>query len=817
VTYVVSAPKTQRGARNKYVRRADGRHEPIVSFEQQETRAHAARMGAMSPKLFDKWNGMRPGQEAPVAIYFDLQLDWNSLEPGLKSRDLRERQAALATLRGHVSSQATPFASEARRMGGRGISVAESMPMFTAILTKEAISALAHFGGLLVIFDNERAIETLTGVPGTSPINGQAPNGDNDSLRGCVFNRIGGLYGSNSRIGIIETRGTGFYKPHDALYYTPDIFTEHQPYGCAPDLPDYHRVNAAKVCYWGGNAGLFDVTKPKQAYEAFLVLCGDGGFVGDSCLHSHTNTVLTSMATSARESVNSTSVTPHGVPGATFFFANQGKVWESGMGESLPPNADGSPGDVGENWQHVRSVGCDAANTPHAYDYLVESGVTLVNESYYCEGFDPDGAVQDYYSRHAGLKVFRAAGNFPGPPTSCRSFNSLCVGNNLYGGRDMNPFSSYRNFPGSDREEPDITALGTQVDTVSLGAKFEPFTGISVNNLYNAVPHDCFEAHGTTGCCSAKYSFGSNFDDQTAYSCVPGGIDPVETHCGEGFCRWLGDRYGCTADATLPDFDPTLNAPVLCVADDDRHLGQNTGTSFATPIALSLAALLDEHCGFSLGEPATRAIMRTGAWRHNPDGGRYSTPDNVDTGSYDDRDGAGSPTADALSAFCGGLISPGEAAGPDTYFSQDITLDATQAAPLPDFIGPSDRVGGPLSDAINLRLYPGDRFRATLSWDSCQASSAGNDPVKPLDLDLALCTATRCIAWGTSFDDCNEGFDVDIDTVDNYQLWWTAPAGAAGCDGKPEPVAIAVAWGSGQSFTAPTACESDAHPVGAGN
>jgi hypothetical protein len=219
--------------------------------------------------------------------------------------------------------------------------------------------------------------------------------------------------------------------------------------------------------------------------------------------------------------------------------------------------------------------------------------------------------------------------------------------------------------------------------------------------------------------------------------------------------------------------------------------------------------------------PLRRApTLRTGAWRRNPEPGssRYSSAED----EVDDKDGAGAPTADALSAFCGTLVSPGDPIGPETQFVQDEALDTFNAPPAPSFVAdPSTHIGGELTSLGPYSLYPGDRFRATLSWDSCQFGKEGTDPLKPLDFDLALCRkdSGTCVAFSSSMDDANEGFDVDITEPGWYSLFWSAPVGTTTCYPPQvsqihilERVSVAVAWGSALMFEAPIACLLESQP-----
>ncbi len=127
-------------------------------------------------------------------------------------------------------------------------------------------------------------------------------------------------------------------------------------------------------------------------------------------------------------------------------------------------------------------VACSEYGIANAYDWLFSRSVTTATESFGCE--EEDGMAQDWWARNADIAVFRAAGNISqvGNDTTwgCRPMNSICVGGfqeNGSGGYEMYSDSAWGNpsTSNSDREEPDITALGSVVDVLQI---IDPNTGL---------------------------------------------------------------------------------------------------------------------------------------------------------------------------------------------------------------------------------------------------------------------------------------------------------------------------------------------------
>jgi hypothetical protein len=128
----------------------------------------------------------------------------------------------------------------------------------------------------------------------------------------------------------------------------------------------------------------------------------------------------------------------------------------------------------GDMISSATTIKCSAPDIAAAYSYLADPqhvGVTTTSESYGCS--TGDGLAQDWYARYSNMVVVRSAGNLGGTTTvdtsrGCRAVNSICVGGTLAGGMGMKSDSAWQNPPGSDREEPDIAALATSVETLAF-------------------------------------------------------------------------------------------------------------------------------------------------------------------------------------------------------------------------------------------------------------------------------------------------------------------------------------------------------------
>jgi hypothetical protein len=238
------------------------------------------------------------------------------------------------------------------------------------------------------------------------------------------------------------------------------------------------------------------------------------------------------------------------------------------------------------------------------------------------------------------------------------------------------------------------------------------------------------------------------------------------------------------------------------------HWDSDYGTSFAAPTVTSIALLLREACAWRFPDMhhlILRAILRTAAYKQNPHGTRYSTPNNFVS---DGQDGAGFLSAEKAKPFCDpGMRSNSGLANPDLDNGDGSTFEGndeyeigngseglTAGPPLAPSAYTSGNDGSRVWQVIsNLGwLTTGQRVRATMSWDACTS-----DPQKPLlDYDLFLfrndAGGGGNYAGGFAFasqsiSDVEEGFDFGINTDGEYILMagWEPQSGCN--NGAEEP------------------------------
>lgn len=103
---------------------------------------------------------------------------------------------------------------------------------------------------------------------------------------------------------------------------------------------------------------------------------------------------------------------------------------------------------------------CDILATVDAFEYLLLNDVYTVNQSYTCDPAAGDGTVHDRFTRVEQMTVIRNAGNEAPEGVACEYLvNAICVGATEQN-RELTCYTNTLNPPGSDREEPDVTAFG---------------------------------------------------------------------------------------------------------------------------------------------------------------------------------------------------------------------------------------------------------------------------------------------------------------------------------------------------------------------
>lgn len=224
----------------------------------------------------------------------------------------------------------------------------------------------------------------------------------------------------------------------------------------------------------------------------------------------------------------------------------------------------------------------------------------------------------------------------------------------------------------------------------------------------------------------------------------------------------------------------------------------------------SIVALFREQClaeeAITLDQRQLRSILRTVAWANDPADSAYSTP----RPGEDFKDGAGELFAGRL--LCNQDPDEGgfESGVLDLYDGDDLPEGDADYHKYLESPGETQSVSPQAFDLdpssppaeidskriVSLTLTPGDRLRATFSWDGCAVGALGVAPTGPaVDFDLFLYSASGSeYVWASqSLDDNNEGFDYTVQageggTYDVYVAW---DKSTPGCDGTQfEPYAF---------------------------
>lgn len=411
-------------------------------------------------------------------------------------------------------------------------------------------------------------------------------------------------------------------------------------------------------------------------------------------------------------------------PGAEVFFANTPVPTDN------PAIAD--------------SVGCNPRGILEAYDGFMDKGVDLVVESFSCPSGHPNGpdtaqgVIEDFFADR--VLTLRSAGNSDQSVACSEIINGLCVGaSNVSDGRScysafINPsyLTEEWDYFG-DREEPDILALSGDGGPGSSTS----CPGIPVSGLTASGPFVAFQA----------------FSGTSAAAPVAAGL----------LALWLGECQG---------------------------VGSFSGGTWARNWAMAAAMT-------------------------NADGWRYSTS----ILGLDHLDGAGVFDRIADETLCNG--EPPPAGEPPTGGGGNVyTLNPKESGE------PVDSPGGPFpvtpvepspeppgSETLDQGLLPsasttgyrylellsfdvlsdeGGRLRSVISWNGCSALSEGPNQRKPsVDFDLFLMkkqpTANSYVYMSRSFDDVNEGMDVELD-AGSYGVYVVWPDQETLCGEKEVPL-----------------------------
>ena len=396
------------------VQRKNGTFQRYSDFLETERVAYRVRFGALTPRVRTLVAGLRPDQRIPVAIYFELDTPWSLLEPGLRSKVATVRDGARTTLRSAIVRSGATLTSSLSTAGIPIRRVMETVPVAYAELTAAQINALAKNPAVATVRSNERGFgrrhynqRDLVGTPNTASY----------VATDSEFNALG-FFARGQKVGIVESAECRLFSEHDAFQFSG-----------APSSPKVMYEVSPRSCTVDGDCGVCDGIEPAA---------GNHRCVSGQCVVGHASSVA-SVVSASNDGVRNAAAE------AQLFYPNRG---HQGPGDPYP------------------NVFCSDEGTADAYEWMVNQGVRVANESYGCFVGVPghenefDGVHEDYYARNYGISITKAAGNNALYAACPDTLNSLCVGGTRIPGDYSYAESAWRNPDESDREEPDIMALG---------------------------------------------------------------------------------------------------------------------------------------------------------------------------------------------------------------------------------------------------------------------------------------------------------------------------------------------------------------------
>jgi len=299
---------------------------------------------------------------------------------------------------------------------------------------------------------------------------------------------------------------------------------------------------------------------------------------------------------------------------------------------------------------------------------------------------------------------------------------------------------------------------------------------------------------------------------------------------------WFGSRWANPGDSfeiSEPDVTSQATGAKIMRTKDLNGFFGGVGTSFAAPTITGLIALDMGACG-PFSPKRYRAVTQNAAyidqelekngWPVYP-----TFPSEVFfswSGEEDWFGGTGIPEAARLADYCGGGgngDNPFEDPVPGAS-SSDGSWDGSGMTGTPPHIGdpsPEETNAENLktkesalkwSDSVHKVLYQfddlnaGQHIRFTMSWNNCPDDDS-RVPAK--DYDLAMCgeridlstgdSEETCKAYSESLHDTDEGLEVEIEDGIRWEKVKFHAVSAKqdrGCNGEPEPLHWAVAWGA---------------------
>jgi hypothetical protein len=403
-----------------YALRADGAELSLPALRRLNNQAHRERFGPFIRGYAEHLAGKSAADTAAVAIYYRPELDWGAFSKRLYSTDAKVVAGARAELQEVIARDGAELKAQIEALGLTVTSVGNTMPALFATGTISRIRKLATIDRVRTVMSNEALQPEHRAHENVTPDAACGLLGAHDSVQfhkiDAVFNhqhiygltKWGSEEGDRQRIGIFEDAGDNIlYEAHEALSGALVEYSNLAPSGG----PYLHATQVASVI--------------SSSHDGQL----------------------------------------RGAGNAHFFYPN------SGVYTNFP------------SFGWVTASICQTEATSAAYHWMHEERVRTVNESYgclhgsiNCFAYEwaqvREGVTQDWYSRLNGMTIVKAAGNkfecqfeLDGIDACPWTLNSICVGS-VNSEKDVSCGSAVVNpgtfgpGPRSDREEPDLMALG---------------------------------------------------------------------------------------------------------------------------------------------------------------------------------------------------------------------------------------------------------------------------------------------------------------------------------------------------------------------
>lgn len=405
---------------DKYVLRAGGVLQTPEAFRTEADHADRLQFGALEASLAAEIAIPPPQGQVPpprrVAVYFDVAIDWTDLTQRLASTSSSMQEAARADLDLAITKAGATMRTAVIAAGMTDVTTAVGIPAVFGTATRETLAALANNSSIVFIQSDE---------PGLPRSLAEPLNITSDAHIDTAFNgRTPPVFGEGQAVGVYEARAPGctFYQAHRAFEFATKVDSA-EPRMCSNDIE-------CDIC----NEGSIFTPASRNTF------CLDiGGGRGKRCVQRHISQTLSAISASVGGASMSVPATPFAAARSTLVNFN----------------------DTGNN--------CSDERFDLAFNFYLKRGATTTYESFDCPRIVGRGTTQDFYARYKNMLVLRAASNSVSDFACKEVHNGLCVGGSTPEGGVWSTTgdvgSTFLNPPGTDREEPDVMALGTKATT----------------------------------------------------------------------------------------------------------------------------------------------------------------------------------------------------------------------------------------------------------------------------------------------------------------------------------------------------------------